>query len=343
MRPPIQGIPKEGPLPAHVFNLRSIDDAVKIQQAVTTAQHACIVGAGFIGLELAESLVEKGLSVTVVEALPHILASSLDSDLCEQVAAGFPDTVKILPNHFVTKVFSTNTNISVTTKNRATNEEASFDADFVVLATGNKPEVHLAQSIGCSLGPTGGIAVDNHAQTSLPDVYAVGDCTEYKDLVTRQPVCVGLGTIAVRQGITAGTNAAGGCYEMPPGILLSRTSTFFGTQIAAVGPLLTHEYPKPLVTGKVNGSSLPTYFPGGMPISMKIAVEEESGRIVSAQAVGSNASQRVNVYACAMLEGATVDSMQKLETTYAPPIAPTLDVLTLVCDVVQLKRLRKKR
>ena len=76
---------------------------------------------------------------------------------------------------------------------------------------------------------------------------------------------------------------------------------------------------------------------------MKIAVEEESGRIVAAQAVGSNASQRVNVYACAILNHETVDSLQKLETTYAPPIAPTLDVITLACDVVQLKRSRKKR
>jgi len=341
--PPIQGIPKEGPLPPRIFCLRSIDDAVKIQQSMQQAKHACIVGAGFIGLELTEALTEKGLAVTVVEALPNILAASLDSDLSEQVAASFPSSVTILLKHFVTKVTPTPSEITVHTKDRTSNQESSFNTDFVVLATGTRPEVPLAKALGCALGPTGGIVINARCETSIPGVYAVGDCTEYKDFVTGQPVCIGLGSIAVRQGITAGTNAAGGSYEMPPGVLLSRTSTFFGTQIAAVGPLLTPQYPKPLVHGKINGSSLPTYFPGGKPITVKVSAEEESGRIVAAQAVGSNASQRMNVYACAILQHATVDSFQKLETTYAPPIAPTLDVLTLACDVVQLKRTRKKR
>ena len=340
--PPIQGIPKDGPLPQNVFVLRSIDDAKKIQSTLATAKRACIVGAGFIGLELAEALVEKGLTVTVVEALPHILANSLDADLCEHVATTFPPTVTLIPNHFVTKITGS-PHLNVTIKDRATNQDKSFDTDLVVLATGTKPEVRLAHSIGCTIGPTGGIVVNSRAETTVPGVYAVGDCTEYKDFVTGQSVCIGLGTIAVRQGITAGTNAAGGSYEMPPGVLLSRTSTFFGTQIAAVGPLLTHEYTTPVIQGKVTGSSLPTYFPGGQPITVKVIVEEASGRIIAAQAVGSNASQRVNVYACAILQGATVDSLQKLETTYAPPIAPTLDVVTLACDVVQLKRSRKKR
>ncbi len=343
MIPPIQGIPKEGPLPANVFCLRSIDDAVLIQHALQRSKRACIVGAGFIGLELAEALTEKGLTVTLVEALPNILASSLDNDLSEQVAATFPKSVTILLNHFVTAITPNPQGITVRIKDRASNAESNFETDVVVLATGTRPEVRLAKALGCVIGPTGGIAVDNHAQTSIPEVYAVGDCTEYKDFVTGEPVCIGLGTIAVRQGITAGINAAGGQYEMPPGVLLSRTSTFFGTQIAAVGPLLSPQYPRALVHGKIIGSSLPTYFPGGTPITMKVVAEEESGRIVAAQAMGSNASQRVNVFACAILQETTVDALQKLETTYAPPIAPILDVITLACDVVQLKRLRKKR
>ncbi len=341
--PPIHGIPKEGPLPPHVYCLRSIDDAVKIQDEMRHAKRVCIVGAGFIGLELAEAFTERGLSVTVVEALPHILANSLDTDLCDEVAASFPSEVTIRPNHFVVKISPAGKAITVQMKDRATNKESSFETDFVVLATGTRPEVHLAKNLGCTIGVTGGILVDSHARTSLPDVYAVGDCTEYKDFVTGQPVCAGLGTIAVRQGITSGINAAGGNYEMPKGVLLSRTSTFFGIQIAAVGPLLTPEYPRPLVHGKIAGSSLPTYFPGGKPITVKVFAEEESGRIVAAQAIGSNASQRMNVFAAAILRGTTVEELQKLETTYAPPLAPTLDVITLACDVAQLKRQRKKR
>jgi NADPH-dependent 2,4-dienoyl-CoA reductase/sulfur reductase-like enzyme len=320
-----------------------MEDALAIDKALAHASKAIIVGAGLIGLELAEALSERGLTVTVVEALPHILANTLDDDLCALVAQAVPATVTLLPYHFVTKVATGKGTLSVSVLNRETHAEQNLEADIVVLATGTRPEVSVAAAIGCRIGVTGGVEVDARSETSIPDVYAAGDCTEYRELVTGEPVCIGLGSIAVRQGIAAGINAAGGSYELPAGVLLSRTSSVFGLEFAAVGPLLVHKHPRPMVHGKFAGSSRPTYFPGGVPITVKVGVEEESGRIVSAQAVGDQAAQRMNVYACAILKNMTVGEMQKLETTYAPPVAPTLDALTLACDVAALKRARKKR
>jgi NADH oxidase (H2O2-forming) len=97
-----------------------------------------------------------------------------------------------------------------------------------------------------------------------------------------------------------------------------------------------------VVSGKFNGSSLPDYFPGGKPISLKVTVDEKTGRILSAQAVGDNAAQRINTFACAILSGIDVETFRKLETAYAPPIAPTLDTVTLVCDIVSKKLSRKR-
>jgi NADH oxidase (H2O2-forming) len=212
----------------------------------------------------------------------------------------------------------------------------------LIIATGSKPNISLAKDAGCKIGETGGIIVNEKSETRLKNIYAVGDCTEYLDFVTKKPVPIGLGSIAVRQGIAAGINAAGGDYKLPNGVLQTRTSEFFGFEIAAVGPINDLMKDMSVVSGKFNGSSLPDYFPGGKPISLKVTVDEKTGRILSAQAVGDNAAQRINTFACAILSGIDVETFRKLETAYAPPIAPTLDTVTLVCDIVSKKLSRKR-
>jgi NADH oxidase (H2O2-forming) len=324
--------------------LRTIDDGKKILSEIKKGKQAIVIGAGLIGLEMADTLWKKGMMVTVVEALPNILAVTLDEDMSDAVLQRITEHVTVYTNTLATKAedeHGTITNLII--KDKATNEEKKLSTNLLVIATGTKPEVTLAKSIGCVIGKTGGIIVNEKSETSVPHVYAVGDCTEYKDYVTQEPICIGLGSIGVRQGIAAGINAAGGVYSLPQGVLLSRTSEFFGLEIAAVGPIHHSLQQRALVSGQYNGSSLPDYFPGGKPITIKVVADEHTGKILYAQAVGENAAQRMNVYACAILKGATIDEMRKLETTYAPPIAPTLDTLTLACDVVSLKLARKRR
>jgi len=342
--PPIKNIQKNGQLLQGVSILRTIDDGTYILSQIKKGRKATIVGAGLIGLEMADTLHKKGMNVTVVEALPTILANTLDEDMSEPVLQALQEKISILTNHLAIQAEEDHGSIaSLTIKNNTTGEEKKIETNLLIIATGTKPETSLAKTIGCTIGKTGGILVNEKTETSLKNVYAVGDCTEYKDFVTNEPLCIGLGSIVVRQGIAAGTNAAGGTYLFPPGVLLTRTSEFFGIEIAAVGPVKQDMKNLALVTGKYKGFSKPEYFPGKDFITIKVGAEEKTRRIISAQAVGSNAAQRINTLACAVLSKMTIEEFRKLETAYAPPIAPTLDALTLACDVVALKLVRKRR
>lgn len=342
--PPIQNLQGEGKMLSGVHVVRTIDDGTHILSCIKKGKKATIIGAGLIGLEMADTLYKKGMNVTVVEALPTILANTLDEDMSEPVVRKLQEMISIHTNHLAIRAEDHQGAITaLIVKEKTTGEEKKIDTDLLIIATGTKAETSLAKIIGCTLGKTGGIQVNGKSETSVKNVYAVGDCTEYVDFVTREPLAVGLGSVGVRQGIAAGINAAGGTYEIPPGMLLTRTSDFFGMEIAAVGPVKQSIQQLPVVSGKYTGSSRPEYFPGGQPISMKVSVHEQTGFILSAQAVGSNAAQRINTLACAILRNTSVEEFKKLETAYAPPIAPTLDTVTLACDVVALKLARKRR
>ena len=337
--PPIENVDVDG-----VFVVRTIDDVKNISSFIKKNGNATIVGAGLIGLEMTDNLRKKGMKITVVETLPMILANNLDEDMVKIVGERIPDDVKILTNHRVEKVESTNGKISkIVIKSQEKNEEITIDSDLLIIAAGTKPDIDLAKSIGCKIGKTGGIIVNKRCETSIKNVYAIGDCTEFVDYITAKPSLVGLGSIVVRQGISSGINAAGGDYELHKGVLNTSTSEFFGVEIAAVGPTTKGiEDIFSVVTGHFNGSSLPHYYPGGKPISVKILVDKYTGLIISAQAVGENAAQRINLFASAILGQLDIETLRKLETAYAPPIAPTLDVVTLVCDIVSKKLSRNR-
>ena len=342
--PPIQNIADNGQLLQGVHILRTIDDGKQILAQIKKGKNATIIGAGLIGLEMADTLYKKGMNVTVVEALPTILANTLDEDMSEPLLLVLQEKISVHTNHLAIRVENQLGIItSLIIKEKTTGEEKKIETDLLIIATGTKPETTLAKTIGCIIGKTGGIQVNRTSETSVKNVYAVGDCTEYIDYVTNEPLAIGLGSVGVRQGIAAGINAAGGTYALPPGVLLTRTSEFFGMEIAAVGPVKQSFVKMPVVSGRHKGSSKPDYFPGGESIIMKVSVHEETGCILSAQAVGSNAAQRINTLACAILNKTSVEEFRKLETAYAPPIAPTLDTITLVCDVVSLKLARKRR
>ena len=337
--PPIKNIDVKG-----VFVVRTIDDVKKIISRLSKSKKVTVIGAGLIGLEMADNLYKKGLKVTIVEALPNILVHSLDEDMAKIILDKIPNNISIFTNHLATKIEDSNAEISkVIIKDQQTGDEKSVDTDILILATGINPKTSLAKSIGCKIGKTSGIIINDKAETSVKNVYAVGDCTEYPDFVTSKPTLVGLGSICVRQAIAAGINAAGGNYKLLKGVLQTHTSEFFGVDIASVGPTKNCLNNMSVVSAKFNGTSLPDYFPGGKPISIKVLVDEYTGMIIGAQGVGENVAQRINMFACAILTGLDVNSFRKIETAYAPPIAPTLDVVTLVCDAVSMKLERKKR
>jgi len=340
--PPIENIMEDEHLVNGVFVLRTIDDAVHIESYIEKGKKATIVGAGLIGLEMADCLHKKGMKVTVIEALPNILDVVLDEDLSKIILEKIVEkNVEFYTNCLTTKIDNNNGKINkVYIKNKETNEEKEIGTDLLIISAGAKPETDLAEKIGCKIGETGGIVVNNKTETSMKNIYAIGDCTEYKNFITQKPILSGLGSTAVRQGIAAGVNAAGGKYLLPEGFLGTCTSDFFDIEIACVGP--RNKDLENIVSGKFNGMSLPDYYPGGKPITIKIFVDEKTGQILSAQGVGCNAALRINTFACAVLNKINVETFKKIETAYAPPVSPTLDAITLVCDVVSMKMNRKR-
>lgn len=339
--PPIKGVEeKKG-----VYFLRTIKDAMEIEAAAQKAKNAVVIGAGLIGVEAAENLVEKGLKVAIVEFLPSLVPLMIDPDMAELVEEEMKKHgMEVYTNTAAKAVLGGEKVEKVLIENRETKESKELPADMVLIGAGVRPYTDIAQKAGVELGTTKYIKVNEKCETNVPDIYSAGDCTEYPDFVTGEPTPQGMGTIAVRMGKVCGINAVGGEAQMPPGVLLTRITKIFDIQLAAVGPTLAQLERagiKPVI-GKITGSSKPEYFPGGKLIRIKI-FSDEKGKILGAQIVGyEDVHQKINVIAAAMQSGMSIYELEWLETCYAPASCPTWDVLTLVAEPVIKKIERKK-
>jgi len=333
----------EGRLKEGIFTLRTMDDAKQILKRVERGKRAMIAGSGSIGMEMAEALSRKAMQ-TYVRLRTHMLTGMIDEDMAAMVQRRAEEHgMHFIPRVTVSEIGGEGEVEYVVLKNLDTEDESEYPTDLVIISAGSKARVEIAEKAKCRIGSTGGVVIDEKCRTSVEDIYAVGDCTEYSDFVTGKPSLVGLGSIGVKQGRVAGVNAVGGKEEMPRGILNNRTTELFGLEIAAVG-LTMRELKRagiePIV-GKVSSSTLPSYFPGKKAITVKVMAYPRDGKIIAAQIVGEeDVHQRINVFATAILKGMTLEDFMQLETCYAPPAAPTLDCMTLAVDVA-LTRWRK--
>ena len=344
--PPIEGAYAEpGVLKDGVHLIRTIADGKRLSGNAWRDARAVIIGAGLIGMELAEALTVRSVHVSIVELLPEILLGSLDEDMASAARQIVEKSrTPLYLKYTALRILGDKRAEGVVIQNISTKETREIPAELVVISTGTKANTDFAVKAGCTLGVTGQIKVNARCETSVPGIYAAGDCTEFIDLITGAPVAVGMGTVATRQGRTAGINAAGGRSELPPGILGTRVTEAFGMHLAGVGPTevqLKKAGIEPVI-GRFVGSTLPSYIPGGREIIVKVLAHPGNGRILGAQIVGaSRVHQRINAFAVAILAGMTLEQFSKLETAYAPPIAPTLDAITLACDVALMKMKRK--
>ncbi len=336
--PDIPAIYKNNELAEDVHVIRTITDIQHIKKKITPNKKVTIVGAGLIGIEMTDALTKKNIDATLIEALPHILMNTLDTDMSKTLLETIKKQATVMLNHTITDLHYQDNNLhSITLHDLSTKKQTTLPTELLILAIGSKPNTTLAKNAGCNIGATGGIVINNKTETSLSNIYATGDCTEYPDFITQQPVLIGLGSIAVRQGIAAGINAAGGTYQLPKGVLQTRTSHFQNIEIAAVGPSSNHLQKIPALNAKFTGSSKPDYYPGGKPITMKLYVHKQTKKILAAQAIGDKAAQRINTIAAGMLTGMTVEELRRLETAYAPAISPTLEPETLIGDIITRK------
>jgi NADH oxidase (H2O2-forming) len=328
--PPIKGREKKG-----ILSLRTLEDGEKIDQTVKNgAKTAVVMGAGLIGLELAIALQERGLKVTVVELLPQILPQMLDPDMAKIVHEMLQDKgMTILTGKGVEECLGEEDITGIV----ACQEE--INADLFISAFGVRGNTELAAKAGVALGETKLIKTTAKMETNIKDVYAVGDCAESPHIVTQKPTVAQFGTVAVRQGKVAGINAAGG-YALFTGVLGSAVSRLFDTDVGVTG--LTETAAKKAgietVTGTIASKTKADYYPGALPIKVKLVVEKESQRIIGAQIIGGEeVTQRINAISFAIQKQMTVRELAKADTAYAPPLCETWEPLVLAAEMVLMK------
>jgi NADH oxidase (H2O2-forming) len=329
--PPIKGREKNG-----VYVVRTIDDGEKINKSLETAKSAVIIGAGLIGLEVAVACLERGLKTTVVEFLPYVLPVLLDKEMADRVQTMLEEKgMNIIVGKGAEEILGTDKVTGV----RVAGEEIA--ADVVVVATGVRANTELATNAGVALGETRGIKTNQKMETTIKDVYTAGDCAETINLVTRRPTMSQLGTTAVKQAKVAGINAAGG-YSTFTGALGSWITRLFDTEIGGTG--LTDFFAAragiETVSGTIVSKTRADYFPGALPIRIKIIADKETAKIVGAQIIGGEeVTQRINALSFAIQNEMTLQELAKAETCYAPPVNETWEPMTLAAEMA-LRRLR---
>ncbi|MDP9069339.1 MAG: FAD-dependent oxidoreductase [Actinomycetota bacterium] len=319
LRPRLDGSDATG-----IFGVQVLDDGLAIEQFLHNEdpKRAVVVGGGYVGLEMAEALVERGLDVTLVERAPHPMLT-LDEDMGGLVTDALTAIgVEVRVREGVTGFVSDGGFVTGVATDRGT-----IDTDLVVLGLGARPNSELAQRAGIPIGPSGGIKVDRRMRTEVDGVWAAGDCTEKFHLVSRKPVTIALGTHANKEGRVAGINIGGG-YETFPGVVGTAVTKVCGIQIARTG-LKEDEAAAAgfrYVSATVDSTTRAGYFPGAAPIKTKLIVELNSGRLLGAQIVGKEgAAKRIDVLAAALWNEMTVDEMLNMDLSYAPPFAPVWD------------------
>ncbi len=323
--PPIKGREKRG-----VYVLRTIDDGEKIDKAIKDAKTAAVVGAGLIGLETAVAFVERGLKTTVVELLPYVLPLMLDEDMAKVVHGMLEKKgMRIIVKHAADEILGTEkaTGVSVAGER--------IPADIVVVATGIRANTELAKNAGITIGETRGIKTNMRMETSVKDVYAAGDCAQSVSLVTHRPLLSQLGTTAVRQAKVAGINAAGG-YAIFPGCLGSAVTRLFDTEIGATGltEFMAGRAGMKTIAGTITSKTRPEYYPGALPIKVKLVVEKDTERLIGAQIIGGEeVTQRINALSFAIQKQMTVRELAKADTCYAPPLNETWEPMVLAAEI----------
>jgi NADPH-dependent 2,4-dienoyl-CoA reductase/sulfur reductase-like enzyme/rhodanese-related sulfurtransferase len=322
LRPPIAGIDLPG-----IFTLRNLQDVDRIKERVDKGvKEAVVVGAGFIGLELVENFVRRGVATTVVELQDQVLPpfdKEMTAPLVDELLA---KKVKLLLGQSAEAFEKTSDGLVVRLKSGQ-----RLPAQLVILGVGVRPENKLAVDAGLEVGPRGGIRVNDNLKTSDPDIYAVGDAIEVKDFVSGDPTQVPLAGPANRQGRIAADN------------IIGRAARYRGTQgTAIVGVFdrvaaMTGASEKALRRANhpfrkiyIHPAHHAGYYPGAEQMTLKLLFDPTSGRVLGAQAAGgAGVDKRIDVLAVAIQAGMTVFDLEEMELAYAPQFGSAKDPINM--------------
>jgi NADPH-dependent 2,4-dienoyl-CoA reductase/sulfur reductase-like enzyme len=323
IKPPLEGIDLE-----NIFHLRNIPDSDRIKKLIDekNPRHAVVVGGGFIGLEMAENLVERGVKTTIIEMLDQVMPP-LDWEMASIVHEHLKEKkVELELGNGVSAFSKAYDRIVVSTQ-----KGRKIGCDMVLLSVGIRPENKLAKKAGLKIGTTGGIWVDSTMKTSDPHIYAVGDAVEVRDLVTDFSTLTALAGPANKQARIAADNALGR-KSIFTGTIGTSVVKVFDMVAASTGAnekfLKKHDIPY-LISYTHSGSHA-GYYPGATSTSIKLIFSPAKGRILGAQIIGKKGvDKRIDVLSTAIRAKMTVFDLEELELAYAPPYSSAKDPVNI--------------
>ncbi len=320
--PPIAGFADAD----NVFTLRNVPDVDAIMSFIAEKQpkKAAVIGAGFIGLEMAENLAEKGLDVTIIEKAPHVLPP-----VDEEIAAHVTNELQAHQVNVMVTVGATE--FQENGRKIILDDGSIVETDMILLSVGVQPENKLAVDAGIATGMRGGILVDDNYETSVKDIYAVGDAIIVKHTVTAEDTMIALASPANRQGRQV-ADIISGLARKNRGSLGTAIVRVFDKAIASTGmnerqlKLAGRDYQVVHVQGKSHAG----YYPGASDLTLKLLFHPKTGEIYGAQAVGEDGvDKRIDIIATAIKAGLTVADLPELEFTYAPPFGSAKDPVNM--------------
>ncbi len=333
-RPKLPGLDLEG-----VFTLRTLADGARVKDylALRKVKRALIVGAGYIGMEMAEALHARGIAVGIVEKAAQVVPG-FEPTIARRVAAELErQGVALTLGSDVQGIERAREGLVLRT------EHERHEAELVLIAVGVRPNVALAKAAGVELGASGAIAVDDRQRTNLPHVFAAGDCAESLHRVSRRPAWIPLGTTANKQGKVAGANAVGG-DERFAGIVGSAAFKVFSLEVGRTG-LGRAELEKLAIAHQSAESQHVDHAPsygGEHPLDSVLFSDPGSARLLGAQMVGQGVvGKRIDVFATALHAGFSVHDVADLDLTYAPPLAPVYDPILIAARLAEKQLARR--
>lgn len=324
VRPSLEGIGLEG-----IFTLRNVSDTDRIKAWIKghEVKKAVVVGAGFIGLEMAENLHQAGIEVRVVEMANQVM-TPVDFEIAAVVHQHFKvKGVGLLLQEAVSAFRKEENRLKVELKGGK-----QLAADLVILSIGVRPDVRLAREAGLRIGETGGIEVNEYLQTSHPDIYAVGDVIEFKHPVSGRPALTFLAGPANKQGRICANNLAEGNHSVYKGVVGTAIAKVFDLTVGCSGLSagLLKRLGLSFQEAIVHAGSHAGYYPGSVPMTIKINFSPEDGRLLGAQVVGfEGADKRLEMMAAVLKAGGTVYDLMELEQAYAPPFSSAKDPVNM--------------
>ncbi|MCM6932113.1 FAD-dependent oxidoreductase [Enterococcus italicus] len=320
--PPIVGLQTA----TNVHSLRNVPDLDKIMQQITTdTKQAVVIGAGFIGLEMAENLKKRGLAVTIVEKAPHVLPP-----LDEEMAAFIQNELN--REGILVKTNDSAVEFKENGQKIVLESGEVISSDLTILSVGVQPETTLAKAAGLTLGLRGGIVVNEQYQTSDPDIYAVGDAIVVKQQITDTDALIALASPANRQGRQV-ADVIAGLNRSNRGSIGTAIVRVFEQTAASTGlsERVAKQADLPVAVVHVSGKDHAGYYPGATDILLKLIFNPETGEIYGAQGIGQKGvDKRIDILATAIKGGLTIFDLPELELTYAPPFGSAKDPVNML-------------